>query len=68
MEKILNCMAVEIATAFQACGYDKSYAKITLSNRTDMCEFQCNGAMDTAKAYKKKPIDITTQETDQLKD
>ena len=68
MEKILNCMAVEIATAFQACGYDKSYAKVTLSNRPDLCEFQCNGAMAAAKVYKKKPIDIATQVTDQLKD
>ena len=36
------------------CGYDEGYAKVTLSNRPDLCEYQCNGAMAAAKAYKKK--------------
>ena len=40
------------------CGYDEGYAKVTLSNRPDLCEYQCNGAMAAAKAYKKKPIEI----------
>lgn len=58
MKKILDCIAAELAPCFEACGYDKSYARVTLSNRPDLCEYQCNGAMAAAKAYKKKPIDI----------
>ena len=37
--------------AFAACGYDESYARVTLSNRPDLCEYQCNGAMAAAKAF-----------------
>lgn len=58
MKKLLDCIAAELAPCFEACGYDRSYARVTLSNRPDLCEYQCNGAMAAAKAYKKKPIDI----------
>lgn len=58
MKKILDCIAEVIKPAFTACGYEDSYARVTLSNRPDLCEYQCNGAMAAAKAYKKKPIDI----------
>ena len=61
MKKILDCIAAEMAPAFESCGYDKSYARVTLSNRPDLCEYQCNGAMAAAKAYKKKPIDIANE-------
>ena len=45
-------------TAFNAAGYDAAYAKVTLSNRPDLCEYQCNGAMAAAKAYHKAPFMI----------
>ena len=52
MKKIMDLITEELAEAFQAAGYDKAYAKVTLSNRPDLCEYQCNGAMAGAKAYK----------------
>ena len=58
MKKILDHITEEMKQAFESCGYDASYAKVTLSNRPDLCEYQCNGAMAAAKAYKKKPMDI----------
>ncbi|MDO4279117.1 MAG: arginine--tRNA ligase [Lachnoclostridium edouardi] len=58
MKKILDLIAEKLAPAFTESGYDASYAKVVLSNRPDLCEYQCNGAMAAAKAYKKKPIDI----------
>lgn len=61
MKKILDLIAAELKTAFTECGYDEAYAKVTLSNRPDLCEYQCNGAMAAAKAYKKKPIDIANE-------
>ena len=54
--------------AFAANGYDENFAKVTLSNRPDLCEYQCNGAMAAAKTYKKKPIDIANGVVGQLKD
>ena len=66
MKKILDLILEEIKPAFRDCGYDESYAKVTLSNRPDLCEYQCNGAMAAAKAYKKKPIDIANEVVERL--
>ena len=53
MEKILDVISGEMQKAFQAAGYDAELGKVTLSNRPDLCEYQCNGAMAGAKQYKK---------------
>ena len=66
MKRILDLIADEMQSAFTACGYDASYAKVVLSNRPDLCEYQCNGAMAAAKAYKKKPIDIANEVVEKL--
>lgn len=66
MEKILDVITFEMKNAFKECGYDESYAKVTLSNRPDLCEYQCNGAMAAAKTYKKKPIDIANGVVEKL--
>ena len=44
MKKILDLITDEVTKAFTECGYDAKYAKVTLSNRPDLCEYQCNGA------------------------
>ena len=66
VKKILDLIADEMKSAFTACGYDASYARVVLSNRPDLCEYQCNGAMAAAKAYKKKPIDIANEVVEKL--
>ncbi len=58
MKKISDIIAEELASAFEKAGYDKNYAKIKLSDRPDLCEYQCNGAMAGAKTYHKAPIMI----------
>ncbi len=58
MKTLLAQISEEMETAFEKAGYDKKYGKVTLSNRPDLCEFQCNGAMAAAKEYKKAPIMI----------
>lgn len=58
MKKILTLIEEELIPAFEKAGVDASYAKVTVSNRPDLCEFQCNGAMVAAKKYKKAPIMI----------
>lgn len=68
VKKILDLIAAEMKTAFTACGYDESYAKVVLSNRPDLCEYQCNGAMAAAKVYKKKPIDIANEVVSKIKE
>ena len=66
MKKILDMMEQELKQAFAACGYEEKFAKVVLSNRPDLCEYQCNGAMAAAKAYKKKPIDIASAVVEKL--
>lgn len=66
MKKILDMITSEVKEAFTASGYEESFAKVTLSNRPDLCEYQCNGAMAAAKVYKKKPIDIANEVVERL--
>ena len=68
MKKIIDLIAEELADAFEQAGYDRSYARVTLSNRPDLCEYQCNGAMAGAKAYKKAPLMIASDVVELLKD
>ena len=58
MKKLVELLTFELETAFEKAGYDKQYAKVTLSNRPDLCEYQCNGAMAAVKVYRKAPIMI----------
>ena len=66
MKKILDLMEQKLKAAFTACGYEDKFAKVVLSNRPDLCEYQCNGAMAAAKAYKTKPIDIANAVVEKL--
>ena len=61
MKKLLDQITQTMEGAFEQLGFDKSYARVTVSNRPDLCEFQCNGAMALAKQAKKAPIDIAEQ-------
>lgn len=58
MNTLLQNLTENFKAAFKECGYDEKYGKVTLSNRPDLCEYQCNGAMAAAKEYKKAPIMI----------
>ena len=55
---MLDLFSAEVAKAFAEAGYDEKYARVSLSNRPDLCEYQCNGAMAAAKEYHKAPIMI----------
>ena len=68
MKKIMEQMAEELSAAFEKAGYDPSYGKVTVSNRPDLCEYQCNGAMAGAKAYHKAPFMIADDVVAQLAD
>ena len=61
MKKILDLITDEVTKAFTDCGYDAKYGKVTLSNRPDLCEYQCNGAMAAAKEYQKAPFMIADE-------
>lgn len=68
MEKILDLISKRVMDAFETCGYEASYGKVGISNRPDLCEYQCNGAMAVAKKYKKAPVMIANDVVAALKD
>ena len=67
MEKMLDLITGEVTKAFIACGYDEKYARVTLSNRPDLCEYQCNGALAAAKEYHCAPFMISDKVAEELK-
>lgn len=58
MKKIIDEIKEVVTAAFENAGYDKKYGMVTVSNRPDLCQYQCNGALAAAKEYKKAPIMI----------
>ena len=68
MDKLLTIISEHVSSAFLAAGYESSYGRVTVSNRPDLCEYQCNGAMPAAKAYHKAPIQIANDVAVQLRD
>ena len=68
MNRFLDVISKEMSAAFEAAGYDEKLGKVTLSNRPDLCEYQCNGAMAGAKLYHKAPIAIANDVAAACKD
>ena len=67
MKQILDLISQEVMGAFEACGYDPSYGRTGISNRPDLCEYQCNGAMAARKKYGKAPAVIAAEVVEKLK-
>ena len=68
MKKMMDLLAEEMSAAFEKAGYDASLGKVTVSNRPDLCEYQCNGAMAGAKTYHKAPLMIAEDVVKHLTD
>ena len=66
MEKILDIITAKMQQAFADAGYDAAFGKVTVSNRPDLCEYQCNGALSAAKQYKCAPIMIAKAVVEKL--
>ena len=66
MEQILDIITKKMQQAFQAAGYEPSFGRVTVSNRPDLCEYQCNGALAAAKQYHCAPIQIAKAVAEQL--
>ena len=66
MKKILDIISEKMQQAFVDAGYDASFGRVTVSNRPDLCEYQCNGALAAAKQYKCAPIQIASAVVEKL--
>ncbi len=68
LEKVLEIISKEVGDAFEAAGYERELGRVTISNRPDLCEYQCNGAMAGAKKYGKAPFIIADDVAARLQD
>ena len=66
MERILDIISKKMEQAFVDAGYDAAYGRVTVSNRPDLCQYQCNGALSAAKVYKCAPIAIANAVAEKL--
>lgn len=66
MKKIMEILREKMMEGFEAAGYDAGYGMVSVSNRPDLCQYQCNGAMAAAKEYKKAPIMIAGDVVEKL--
>jgi arginyl-tRNA synthetase len=68
MKTMIEMISNELKEAFTAKGFEEKYGVVTISNRPDLCQYQCNGALAAAKQYKTSPIKIAREVADSLKE
>ncbi len=61
MKTITEILTEKVGDAFEKCGYDRKLGRVAISDRADLCQFQCNGAFEGAKLYKKPPMAIAEE-------
>ena len=61
MKELVYIISEEMKKAFEKAGYDRENGMVKLSDRPDLCEFQCNGAMALARSAHKAPIMIAEE-------
>ena len=66
MKELLSILSEEVGAAFQAAGIDREYGNVTLSNRPELCEYQCNGALASAKKFHKNPMEVAETVAEKL--
>lgn len=66
MTNIIDDLTKIVSKAFEECGYDKSLGAVSVSDRLDLCQFQCNGAFAGAKQYKKAPFMIAEEVAEKI--
>ena len=57
MKTIIELITDEIKNVFTECGYDEAYAKVTVSNRPDLCEFSVTVLWQQPKYIRKHHYD-----------
>ncbi len=68
MKRITEILSEKVGAAFEKCGYDASLGQVSVSDRLDLCQFQCNGSFAAAKHYKKAPLVVAGEVCDRLAD
>jgi arginyl-tRNA synthetase len=67
MDTIIKELSTIVSAAFESCGYDGGLGSVIVSNRPDLCHYQCDGSFRGAKAYRKAPLAIASEVAERLK-
>ncbi|MGB0720210.1 MAG: arginine--tRNA ligase [Bdellovibrionales bacterium] len=58
MQSLVNTLSGLVGDAFAAQGLPLELGAVRVSDRPDLCQFQCNGAMAAAKVAKRNPREV----------
>lgn len=58
MTSLAQKLSIIVGQAFEAQGLSAELGVVRVSDRPDLCQFQCNGAMAAAKVAKKNPREV----------
>ena len=68
MADIASELSAACGQAFEALDMEARFGLVRRSDRPDLADFQCNGAMPAAKTAKRNPRDIAGELVERLKD
>jgi arginyl-tRNA synthetase len=66
VKSLLSTLTDIFSDAFQAAGLDRTYGDVVVSQRADLGQFQCNGALAAAKEQKQNPRAVAQLVLDNL--
>ena len=55
MSSLKRNISEKFGKIFQEMGFEAKFGQVVESQRPDLCQFQCNGALAVAKSAKKIP-------------
>ncbi len=66
MKNLKDQLTQIVSAAFEASGYDPDYGQVTVSQRRELADYQCNGALPAARPYQTNPRQIAQEVADRL--
>jgi len=68
MNDLRSALGQAAGAAFAALGLSRDFGAVTASDRPDLADFQCNGALAAARAERRDPRQIATAVAEALRD
>lgn len=68
MSDLAAVLSAALAPAFESAGLDPSLGRVRRSDKPDLADYQCNGALAGAKQAKRNPREIAAQVIEAVKD
>jgi len=66
MTDLIGALSEAVSAAFTASGLGPEHGRVSASDRPDLADFQCNGALAAAKAARRNPREIAAEVVQRL--